>query len=90
MSMGWSAARKLRKTIDNLTRILAVELLCSARALVLRRPLASSPVSAAVTALVDPRPGPDRVLAPELARVAELVGSGRVLAVAEDVIGPLE
>ncbi|MDE3133158.1 MAG: histidine ammonia-lyase, partial [Acidobacteriota bacterium] len=30
VSMGWSAARKLRQTLQNLTRILAVELLCSA------------------------------------------------------------
>ena len=43
VSMGWSATRKLRRTLDNLTRILAVELLCSARALVLRAPLQPAP-----------------------------------------------
>jgi histidine ammonia-lyase len=90
VSMGWSATRKLRRAIDNLSRILAVELLCSARALVLRAPLASSVATAAVTKLVDPRPGPDRVLAPELARVAELVRTGRVLAAVEEVIGALQ
>ena len=39
VSMGWSAARKLRRGIDGLTRVLAVELLTAARALDLRAPL---------------------------------------------------
>ncbi len=33
VSMGWSAARKLRRAIDGLTRVLAIELLTAARAL---------------------------------------------------------
>ncbi len=33
VSMGWSAARKLRRSIDGLTRVLAVETLTAARAL---------------------------------------------------------
>ncbi len=90
VSMGWSAARKLRRSLHNLTRILAVELLCSARALELRAPLASAPATAAVTALIDPRPGPDRSPAPELERVAGLIESGAALAAAEQVIGGLE
>ena len=89
VSMGWSATRKLRRTLDNLTRILAVEL-CSARALVLRAPLQPAPATAAVAALVDPRPGPDRSPAPELAAVAEMVGSGAILDRAERAIGALE
>ncbi|MDQ6936614.1 MAG: histidine ammonia-lyase, partial [Actinomycetota bacterium] len=36
VSMGWSAARKLRRALDGLTRVLAVELLTAARALDLR------------------------------------------------------
>jgi histidine ammonia-lyase len=90
VSMGWSAARKLRRTLENLTRILAVELLCSARALVLRAPLEPAPGTAAVAALIDPRPGPDRSPAPELARVAGLVEDGAVIAAAEGAIGALE
>jgi histidine ammonia-lyase len=90
VSMGWSAARKLRRTLENLTRILAVELLCSARALVLRAPLAPAPATAAVAALIDPRPGPDRSPAPELAAVAELVDSGAILQAVERAIGALE
>ncbi|MFY9653949.1 histidine ammonia-lyase, partial [Trebonia sp.] len=36
VSMGWSAARKLRRAVDGLTRVLAIELLTAARALDLR------------------------------------------------------
>jgi len=89
VSMGWSAARKLRRTLHNLSRILAVELLCSARALVLRAPLEPAPATAAVAALVDPRPGPDRSLAPELAAVERLVDNGAILEAAERAIGAL-
>src|SRR5919204_180451 len=39
VSMGWSAARKLRSALDNLTGILAVELVAAARGLELREPL---------------------------------------------------
>ncbi len=89
VSMGWSAARKLRRTLHNLSRILAVELLCSSRALVLRAPLVPAPATAAVTALIEPRPGPDRSLAPELARVERLVDRGAILEAAERTIGAL-
>jgi histidine ammonia-lyase len=69
VSMGWGAARKLRASLANLTRILAVELVCAARALDLREPLApAAGTAAAREALrrwVD-GPGPDRWLSPEL------------------------
>ncbi len=35
--MGWSAARKLRTAVDNLARIVAVELYAATRAVELRR-----------------------------------------------------
>ena len=37
--MGWAAARKLRRAVDGLTRVLAIEVLTAARALDLRAPL---------------------------------------------------
>ena len=40
VSMGWSAARKLRRALDGLTRVLAIELLTAARGIELRAPLA--------------------------------------------------
>ena len=38
VSMGWSAARKLRRSVDGLTRVIAIEVLTAARALDLRAP----------------------------------------------------
>ncbi|HWB34823.1 MAG TPA: histidine ammonia-lyase, partial [Rugosimonospora sp.] len=43
VSMGWSAGRKLRTVLDNLTSLLAVELLAAVRGLQLRAPLTPSP-----------------------------------------------
>jgi histidine ammonia-lyase len=93
VSMGWGAARKLRKLVSNLGRILAVELTCAARALDLRSPLAPGPgTTAARAALRDqvPGPGPDRWLAPELADAEALVASRALLDAVEQAIGPLE
>ncbi len=39
VSMGWAAARKLRRAIDGLTRVLAIEVMTAARGLALRAPL---------------------------------------------------
>ncbi len=92
VSMGWSAGVKLRRVLANLGRILAVELLCAAHGLWFRAPLPPAPATAAVQKLVHARvggPGPDRVLALDLAEVARLVVSGAALAEVEGVIGPL-
>ncbi|WP_329789170.1 histidine ammonia-lyase [Lentzea sp. DG1S-22] len=79
VSMGWSAARKLRKAVDGLTTVLAVELLTAARALDLRAPLKPAPATAAAVAKLRetvPGPGPDRHLAPEIAAAEALIRSG--------------
>lgn len=92
VSMGWSAARKLRRSIDGLTRVLAIELLTAARALDLRAPHQPAPATGAVIAALreDVRgPGPDRFLAPEIEAAVQLVASGRALAAAESVTGEL-
>ncbi len=92
VSMGWSAARKLRRSVDGLTRVLAVELLTAARALDLRRPLEPSPATGAVVALVRAHvegPGPDRHLAPEIEAVVGLVADGAVVTAVQDTIGEL-
>lgn len=82
MSMGWHAARKLRKALDAFRDVVAIELLASARALALRAPLVPSAVTGAVADLVNVRsggPGHDRWLSPEIAAVSELVGSRELL-----------
>ena len=93
VSMGWSAARKLRRAIDGLTRVLAIEVLTAARGLDLRRPLEPSPATQAVVALLRergvPGPGPDRHLSPEIENTVELVRSGAVLDACRAVIGDL-
>ena len=54
VSMGWSAARKLRRAVDGLTRVLAIEVLTAARALDLRAPLEPSPATAPSSACCAP------------------------------------
>ncbi len=94
VSMGWSAARKLRRSVDGLTRVLAVEVLTAARALDLRRPLEPSPATGAVVSLLRSSgiqgPGPDRHLSPEIDAAVELVASGAVVNAVEGVIGELQ
>jgi histidine ammonia-lyase len=82
VSMGWSAARKLRKAVDNLSRIIAIELVTASRAIELRAPLTPSPVSAKIIAELRKKvagPGPDRYLSPELVSATEFVMSGKVM-----------
>ncbi|MBB6119774.1 histidine ammonia-lyase [Nocardiopsis algeriensis] len=89
VSMGWAAGRKLRRAVDGLTSVLAVELLTAARALDLRAPLEPGPATGAVVRALRehvPGPGPDRHLAPEIAAAAALVADGTVLAAAESVV----
>jgi histidine ammonia-lyase len=93
VSMGWGAARKLRASVDNLDRILAVELVSAARGLDLRAPLAPGPGTAAALAAVRaqvPGPAPDRWLSPELSRAERLVAAGVLLEAVEGAIGGLE
>jgi histidine ammonia-lyase len=92
VSMGWGAARKLRAAVANLGRILAVELVCAARGLDLRAPLAPGAGTAAALHVVRERiagPGPDRHVSPELAAAEELVVSGILLDAVEARIGKL-
>jgi histidine ammonia-lyase len=90
VSMGWAAARKLRRSLDGLTRVLAVEVLTAARALDLRAPLApaaaTGTVRDAVRAAGVDGPGPDRHLAPEIEAVVDLVRDGTVITAAEGTL----
>ena len=90
MSMGWSAARKLRRAVDGLTRVLAIELLTAARALDLRAPDRPAPATAAVVAGLRGTvegPGPDRYLAPEIEAAVRYVASGDAVRAADTVVG---
>lgn len=93
VSMGWGAARKLRRAVDGLSRVVAIEVLTAARALDLRAPLEPSPATAAVVRTLRAAgvagPGPDRHLSPEIEAAVEQVRSGAVLAAAQGVVGDL-
>ena len=93
MSMGWSAARKLRRSVDALTRVLAIEVLTAARGIELRAPLEPSPATGAVVRALREAgwqgPGIDRFLAPDIETARTLVADGTVVRVVEEVTGPL-
>ena len=76
VSMGWHAARKLRRVVDNLRSILAIEYLGAARCIDLRAPHKPAKVTGAYVERlreVVAGHGPDRFLAPEMAAAAELL-----------------
>ena len=91
VSMGWSAARKLRKAVDGLARVIAIEVMTAARGIQLRAPLTPAPASQAVIDLLAAhdagRPGPDRYLSPEIEATVALVRHGEVLKAAQAAIG---
>ncbi|WP_345646849.1 histidine ammonia-lyase [Streptomyces tremellae] len=97
VSMGWSAARKLRTAVDNLTRVVAVELYAATRAIELRTGpgsgLTAAPASTAVIEALRTAgargAGPDRFLAPDLAAADAFVRSGALVGAVEPVTGPL-
>ncbi|WP_158866482.1 histidine ammonia-lyase [Leifsonia sp. AG29] len=92
VSMGWSGARKLRRAIDGLARVLAIEVMTAARGAELRAPLGQGPATSAVTAglrATVPGPGPDRHLSPEIEAAVAYVASGGARDAAESVVGPL-
>ncbi|WP_116213598.1 histidine ammonia-lyase [Streptomyces olivoreticuli] len=93
VSMGWSAARKLRTAVDALTRVIAVELVAATRAIELRTGLVAAPASQAVVKAVREAgvegPGGDRFLAPDLAAAEEFVRAGKLVETVEPVTGRL-
>lgn len=81
VSMGMTGAIKLRKIVENVERVLAIELMCAAQALEFRRPLkSSSKIEAAHDAvrMVVPRLERDRMLAPDISEMAEAIRNGKL------------
>jgi histidine ammonia-lyase len=92
VSMGWAATRKLRTVLDNLTSLLAVELLAAVRGLQLRAPLRPSPAGRAAVRAVARfagEPGPDIFLAPALEAARATVITRDLRTAIESEIGPL-
>ena len=96
VSMGWAAARKLRRSIPAFARVLAVELLCSCRSFDFRKPYRPGAAGAAVYRVVRQYAneiGPDvrdTWTTPQIEGVAEAILSGEVLAAAESAVGALK
>lgn len=79
VSMGWGAARKLDHILDNVTRVLAVEIICASRGIDLRAPLRPAPaISEAVAKVRDvvPAMSGDRPPGVEIESVAQLIEQG--------------
>ena len=91
--MGWSAARKLRQLLGNVTRILAVEAACAAQALDFRTPLKPGPATGAVLARIRqdmPFIDRDTFMAPQLKTAEEMVSTGALMHAAEEALGSLQ
>lgn len=84
VSMGMGSALKLKQILANAERILAIELLCAAQGVDFHRPLQPGVGSRQTAKLIRQRVPPltaDRVLAPDIERIRELVASGALSAV---------
>lgn len=83
VSMGWSAARKLRRGIDGMGAVIGIEILTAARAIQMRGLEPSKPVADVIARMRQtiPGPGPDRFLSPEIDEAHRLVASGELLEV---------
>ncbi|MDH6238326.1 histidine ammonia-lyase [Cryobacterium sp. CG_9.6] len=92
VSMGWHAARKLRRSLDGLGRVLAIEIMTAARSIDLRAPVSPGAATDAVRRVVRTvaaGPGHDRFLSPEIEGVVGLVQSGAVRDAAAHITGTL-
>ena len=93
VSMGMTASRKAMQITQNVTDVLAIELLVACQAIDLRKN--KQPLSKSGQAVYDlvrsqvPFMAKDRYIAPDIQKVKELIQSGKVLKVVEDACGTL-
>jgi histidine ammonia-lyase len=81
VSMGMTAANKLKRIVDNTRNVLAIEAMAVAQAIDFLAPLKTSkPGQAAHAAIrsVCPTMEKDRVMSKDFARISELIASGKV------------
>jgi histidine ammonia-lyase len=81
VSMGMTAALKLRRIVDNTRNVLAIEAMAAAQAIDLVAPLKTGQrgqrACAAIRA-VSPKMEKDRVMYEDFARIAEVIASGKI------------
>ncbi|MDR3763642.1 MAG: histidine ammonia-lyase [Acidobacteriota bacterium] len=83
VSMGMTAGLKLKRILQNVRNVLAIEALAAAQAIDLVTPLPPSPrAQKALQEIraVSPKVEQDRSLAPDIARVAEVIRQGKLAA----------
>jgi histidine ammonia-lyase len=81
VSMGMTAANKLRRIVENTRNVLAIEAMAVAQAVDFLAPLKTSKRGQAAHAAIRsacPTVDKDRVMYKDFARIAELIGSGKV------------
>jgi histidine ammonia-lyase len=81
VSMGWGAARKLLTVVENVRRVLAIEILCAAQAIEYRAPLTPAQGTADLVAAVRarvPAAAGDRSHAADIDAVAAMIESGEL------------
>jgi histidine ammonia-lyase len=84
VSMGMTAANKLRRIVENTRNVLAIEAMAVAQAIDFLAPLKTSKRGQAAHAAIRavcPTVGKDRVMYKDFERVAELIGSGKIASV---------
>lgn len=81
VSMGWGAGKKLFPVLDNVRRVLAIEILCAVQGIEHRAPLLPAPGTSAIVEVVRglvPSLVADRSISDEIEQVAGLIAEGRL------------
>lgn len=92
VSMGSISAKKMRQILTNAENVLAIEFLTAAQGLEFRDREKMAPATKAVYDLIRsyiPALTKDRLVAPEIHKVQELIHSGEITRVVEQVVGEL-
>jgi histidine ammonia-lyase len=79
VSMGSISGRKLKRTLDNLENILAIELMCACQAIEFRRPLRSSILLEAAHDIVRSEvsfASEDRIFADDISKIRRMLADG--------------
>ena len=90
--MGMTSARKLRESVKNARRVIAIELMCGAQGMDFRRPLRSGQGVEAAHAVLRhavPHLGQDRPLHLDMAAIESLLIAGDLVAAAAQASGDL-
>jgi len=92
VSMGWEAALRTRRSVEDLRRVVAVEAMCAAQALELRAPLRPAPATGALVASLRARVAPlqeDRFLGDDMRAAEDWVRGMAWLDALAGVVEPL-